>query len=269
MRFFFAEHFGGRLTLSKSGSKKAVKQAAPVESVKNDTASQVAPEGASPVAVSLVQLPSLPALPSGVEPVPPLKFYLNLEWHDYLKTRGILPETAKAFGVGLCRRGSFNGYICAPIYNYPRPENENPIAYIGRWPAEDYEQRGVPRYRLPEGFPKTRAVYNLDRAMAAPPGPLVVVESVWSVWRMAQCGLPRVVAVFGSFASDEQIALLLSTRRPLLLLLDGDEAGLNGARQAAARLIQHCWLRAIRLPAQTQPHDLSAQQLKQLLSFLS
>ncbi len=46
-----------------------------------------------------------------------------------------------------------------------------------------------------------------------------------------QAGFPNVVAVMGSTLSDEQARLIVESTDKLALMFDGDDAGLNCARE--------------------------------------
>ncbi len=96
--------------------------------------------------------------------------------------------------------------------------------------------------------------------------PLIVVEGPFKVFHLFQAGFPQTVATFGASVSDEQVAILAATRRPLILLFDGDDAGQTGMQSAAERLIAQTAVRMVKLPTGKHPDDLSAAELTQILS---
>ena len=258
VRFWFDEHFGERL----SGSKGKV----PIErqpAIEKDTAREI-PQGETSQAA-----PSTPSNRSeACEPLKPLRFRLNLDPDvPYLQQRGLTPETIARFGLGLCQRGVFKGYVAIPIYRYPAEPGENPVAYLGRWPGEDFdESAGRPRYKCPDGFAKSRVIYGLANALETAEGePLIVVEGPFKVFHLAQAGFANVVAIFGASLSDEQARLLIETGRPVILLLDGDESGKLGTRAAVAQLVEHTFVRALCLPSDRQPEHLTSQELCALI----
>lgn len=257
VRFWFAEKFGDRLSLAKSNGNQSAE-------VEKDTAREL-PQKEVPQAAPLT--PS--NLPEAASPLKPLRFHLNLDPDvPYLRQRGLSAETIQRFGLGLCRRGVLKGYIGIPVYGWPHAEGDNPVAYLGRWPGEDADgARGRPRYKWPEGFPKTQVLYGLHQAVSGPDGqPLIVVEGPFKVYHLAQLGFPNTVAVCGSSMSDEQAKLLLDLRRSIVLLFDGDEAGQKGMRTAAAKLITRTFVRAIKLPDGTEPDQLARDDLAKLLA---
>ncbi len=161
----------------------------------------------------------------------------------------------------------FQGYLAIPVFRYPRDRDENPIAYLGRWPGEDFDDADRPRYKFPADFPKSRFLYGLNEALAdtKEDEPLILVEGCFSVFRLMQADIPGAVASFGASLSDAQAALLLASGRSVILMYDGDEAGYAGMRKAAGKLITGTLVRAIKLPDGRQPDDLSDDELRSLL----
>lgn len=124
-----------------------------------------------------------------------------------------------------------------------------------------------PRYKFPENFPRNQVIYGLAEALEGTEGrPLIVVEGPFKVYHLFQAGFPNTVATFGASVSDEQIAILSATGRPLILMFDGDEAGQTGMRSAAERLISRASVRVIKLATGQHPDDLSLGELVRILS---
>lgn len=192
------------------------------------------------------------------EPNKPLGFSLKGidHRHPYLSQRGIDPETAEYFGVGLFSgKGSMHGRIVIPIEN----EHGQLVAYAGR--SIDGSE---PKYKLPAGFKKSRVLYNLARAIDDSSGLVVVVEGFFDCMKVTQAEYPC-VALMGSQLSLEQERLLCEHFDRVLLLFDGDEAGKRATDECLLRLGRILWARAIKLPAGSQPDQLSANQFKTLL----
>lgn len=265
VRFWFAEHFGERLTLRqpKSSSEEAT------ESSGVETKKEVPP--ATPGKVDSQEGTSSSydsTITRSPSPLKPLRFFLNLDSEvPYLTERGLTPETILRFGLGLCKRGILAGYVAIPVYSYPHQPDDNPAGYLGRWPGEPNGETGQHRYKFPADFPRSRVVYGLSEALESSENfPLIVVEGPFKVFHLYQSGFPNVVATFGASMSDEQVEILISTRRPLVLLFDGDEAGRIGMQSAAERLIDHTPVRTVKLSPDQSPDDLSPTELAELLS---
>jgi DNA primase len=175
-----------------------------------------------------------------------------------LDSRGITKETAEYFGVGLfLGKGSMHGRVVIPIHN----EAGELVAYAGR--AIDNTE---PRYKLPAGFHKSVELYNLYRAIARGQQGLIVVEGFFDAMKVHQAGYPFVVALMGCSMSEEQERLLVAHTEMVLLMLDGDEAGRKGADEIMLRLGRQVWTKAVSLPEEKQPDQMSDEELRGLLS---
>jgi DNA primase len=270
VRFWFAEKFGDRLTAKKTNGTKAKAEA----EQKGDT-EKVAANPPAPVKEAEKATEKTAQQQPNADPpaeLKPLGFHLRLDSEvAYLKERGLMPETIERYGLGQCNRGVLKGYIAIPIHLHTQSAGENPVAYLGRWPGEDYDEAaGKLRYRWPDGFPKSRVVYGLREALITDKAvPLIVVEGSFKVFHLVQAGFPSTVAVMGSSLSDEQAAILVATGRPIILFFDGNEAGQTGMRLAAAKLIRLAFVRVVSLPDGKEPDELPAEELGNVLSFIN
>lgn len=177
--------------------------------------------------------------------------------HPYLAARGIDQPTAVQFGAGFyAGTGIFSGRLVIPIHNHLGEL----VAYCGR--AVDGSQ---PRYRFPPGFAKSEILFNFHRAAAAEKPAVVVVEGFFDCFKLHQAGVRSVVALMGSALSASQQRLLLDRFRSVILMLDGDAAGRRAAAEITARLLPRCLVQTIHLPADTQPDQLTSDQVWPLL----
>ena len=256
VRFWFAEKFGDRLS---STNRKPPSRDLETKGAREQHANEN----------SQATLKSIPNLPDVPAPLKPLKFFLNLDPDvPYLRQRGLSESTIKRFSLGLCNRGVLKGYVAMPVFNWPRPEGQLPIAYFGRWPGADFdESQGRPRYKWPADFPKQQIIYGLSEALSAskPPVPLIVVEGPFGVFHLVEQGFLNVVAICGSSLSDQQSAVLAVTGRPIILMLDGNEPGRQGLRTAAAKLMRHAYVRVAWLADEQQPDHLSKKEIAEFL----
>ena len=189
-------------------------------------------------------------------PNQPLRFTLQYvdTAHPYLAARGLTSRTARTFGIGLYTgKGLLRGRIVIPIHN----EAGEPIAYAGR--AIDGQE---PKYRFPAGFRKSLVLFNLHRVVRTNARCVIVVEGFFDALAVHQAGY-AVVALMGSTLSAEQAILLRRHFEHATLMLDGDDAGQQGAAAIASRLARNMSVTVIALDRQVQPDQLSTQQIRE------
>ncbi len=186
----------------------------------------------------------------------PLSFMLQKidRGHPYVKERGLTEETAGTFGVGIFSgKGSMHGRFVIPIHN----SNSELVAYAGR--SIDGSE---PRYKFPAGFHKSLELFNLHRVK----GDLsvVLVEGFFDCMKVTQAGFPC-VALMGATMSKVQESLIAQHFASVVLMLDGDDAGLSATEDIADRL-QRSLFRVVtveldegRQPDQLTDHELHAE----------
>ena len=144
-----------------------------------------------------------------------------------------------------------------PIHN----EKGELVAYAGR--AVDNSE---PRYKFPPGFHKSLELYNLHRANGAGKTRrrVVLVEGFFDCIKVSGAGFPC-VALMGSTMSEAQEQLLVRHFNVACILLDGDEAGQQGAVDCLTRLGRRMWTLAPVLPEGKQPDMLTVEEIQALL----
>jgi len=196
----------------------------------------------------------------------PLKFTLDkLERsHPYLTERGLTAETIADFEIGYCSKGMMAGRIAIPIRN---PAGFV-VAYGGRFPGSPPDN--TEKYKLPPEFKKSLELFNIDRALKAPPeDPLIIVEGFFGCIKLHQQGYRKVVALMGSSLSANQEELLKTHFVPgsrILIMLDEDETGQKARQEIAARLATFAFVKIhVFDEVGTQPEQLSSDELIQAL----
>lgn len=192
-------------------------------------------------------------------PNAPLRFTLQYidQRHPYLTGRGLAAETIRTFGVGFYRGSGFlRGRVVIPVHD----EHGALIAYAGR--AVDGQH---PKYRFPTGFRKSLVLFNLHRVLNAGARTVIVVEGFFDALAVHQAGYPAVVALMGSTLSRQQADLLTIHFDQVMLMLDGDEAGRQGAAAIASTLAGRLDVVPIVVDEGTQPDQLAAIAVRRLL----
>jgi DNA primase len=177
--------------------------------------------------------------------------------HPYLEQRGISPDTARLFGVGMYRGNGFLAGRCViPI----RDENSRLVAYAGR--AVHGE---APKYRFPSGLRKSHLLFNLDRARHTGARNVIVVEGFFDALKVHQAGHP-VVGLMGTSFSQRQSELLTGHFARVTLMLDGDPPGQRAADVIVQFLLAKMTVDKVALPPGVQPDHLSSAEINSLLA---
>lgn len=192
----------------------------------------------------------------------PLKFQAGFKEidhnHEYLRKRGIKPETARSFGVGFY--GGKSSVIKDPyrIVIPIRNVKGELVAYVGRALDPDAEDK----YHFPAGFHKTQELFNLHQVSG---NALVLVEGFFSTLKIHQAGFPNVVALMGRTMSEAQ-ERLLDEFEYIMLMLDPDGPGRDATEKLLPRLARHHFVRCIDLPDDKQPDSLSSKEIEEILA---
>jgi len=243
----------------KNGSQKAKKVAKRPHALKGKSKASEGKSGRSE-----------PSEPSPAKQVnKPLSFELKLDRkHPFLKSRfkdgGLDKKLVKAFGLGFANKGMMKDRVCFPIHNV----KGELIAYSGRW-ASDSLPEDVPRYLLPKGFEKSKALFNLHRVIGMRDSHLgldtvVIVEGFWSVIRLHGEGIPC-VSTFGDSISKDQVELLVHNGfKNAILIFDGDEGGRTGTEQSLPLLAEKLFTKVIHLEDGIKPDMMDKQLVSEL-----
>jgi DNA primase len=194
----------------------------------------------------------------------PLKFQSGFKdidhAHEYLKRRGIKPETAKAFGVGFYGGKSTvikDPYrIVIPIHN----RLAELVAYVGR----SIDPEANDKYHFPSGFHKTLELFNLHR-VGEQADMVAIVEGFFGTMKVSQAGFPSVVALMGRTLSEAQEHLLARFDR-IVLMLDPDVPGREAQAELLPRLAARHFVYAVNLSDGNQPDSLSSEAIQKLLA---
>lgn len=192
----------------------------------------------------------------------------------YLAGRGVDPAVAEAYGVGYTRSGRLRDRVVIPV-----TAGDKLYTYVARTilthcpSCEETlnectcEPRKFPKVLTPQkkdgAIPKG-TVFNHDR-VANGTGPIVVVEGVFDALRFPEYA----VALLGASASRTQTAQLVALARggrPIVIALDGDNAGWLGTMKLAKALAAELITPLVALlPDGTDPGDLTNAAFKEAL----
>lgn len=128
----------------------------------------------------------------------------------------------------------------------------------GVWglPTRDTDKRFL-LWNAHEVFPR---VYGLPR-----PEPVVLVEGFKACMWVRQSGIKNVVALMGNRMSWEQKWILQRMGGPVILMLDNNDRGLEGAEKISNELVKSLTVRFVDYDAE-QPDEVTGSDLPQLVS---
>lgn len=206
----------------------------------------------------------------------------------YLQRRGVSHATAQAFRIGyappggtvlhellahkqvplgdaerlgLVRRNErgvydfFRDRIMLPVFD----RQKRPVGFSGR--LLDPEAKAAKYVNTQDSplFHKKELLYGLHLAQEAirRTGRAVVVEGNFDVIALHEAGIAEAVAPMGTALTGEQVGLLGRLGRQVIVLFDGDEAGLRASRRVIPLFVEaEVDGRIARLPRGMDPDDL-------------
>lgn len=95
--------------------------------------------------------------------------------------------------------------------------------------------------------------------------PVVLVEGYKGCMWAWQCGYTRVVHSFGSGITDEQAELIPELGNDVVIMYDGDSAGMYGTLKAGNKLRRSMNVRVAQLMDGHQPDDLAVEDLEEVI----
>lgn len=166
---------------------------------------------------------------------------------SYLLSRRVKPPLWTKASIGACLRGKYAGRIIVPVLSASRDE------WVG-WVGRAWSRRAEKPYIYPSGGWRGRALFN--HAAVLSPGEVVyIVEGVFDALAL----WPDGVAVLGK-PSAEQVEALSLSKRPVVVVLDGD-AFMEGHALAVKLRRQGVTAGSVRLPPKTDPDEVPLADL--------
>ena len=177
------------------------------------------------------------------------------EWiqpSEYLFSRGVSYEVQREMKTGLLppspeiEKGT-NNIILVRRNVLPHFIDNNLVGWVSR---RLDDSQNVSKYKNTRGFPRQYSLYNLNNITQN--DHCYVVESPMSVLVLKSRGINDVVATFGASVTDDQIKLLRRFEN-LIVYMDGDKAGRQGATGVYGRLREYSRVRIIDTPNDEDP----------------
>ena len=195
----------------------------------------------------------------------------------FLRDRGVSDRGMLAAGLVLEdeRQGILKSRFWERLMFPVADAGDRAVGFGGRYlPGSFAEEKQMGKYiNSPEGpiFPKRRLLYGLEKLQTGlrnqPQAPVILCEGYLDVIQLHRAGFETAVAALGTAITEEHARRLARTERPVVLMLDPDEAGRKAAARAGRLLIMEgIDVRIADLPNGQDPADMVASGRTEELS---
>lgn len=181
----------------------------------------------------------------------------------HLAERQVSPAIAEQLGlVGVNERGRYDFFrdrVMLPVLD----RQKRPVGFSSRLLDPDAKDRKYVNSPDSPLFHKKEQLYGLPGAVDAirRSGTAVVVEGNFDVMSLHQAGITEAVAPMGTALTAKQVSIVGKMAARVVLVFDGDEAGLRAARKALPLLLEDdVDGRVAQMPPRVDPDDFVRQQ---------
>ncbi|MCI4625418.1 MAG: DNA primase [Candidatus Magnetoovum sp. WYHC-5] len=159
--------------------------------------------------------------------------------YKHIRTKGYTQSAISGCGLFAAKQhgfyDTFRSRITFPIFN----THSEPIAFGGRLTGE-----GSPKYlNSPETavFKKKNVLYGLNMAKDTifKANYIIIVEGYMDTLMCHQYGITNAVAPLGTALTDSHVQIIKRYTKNLVVIFDGDRAGINAAKRALAIIYAH------------------------------
>ena len=147
----------------------------------------------------------------------------STEAKEYIESRGILPRSAQAFGIGYDR---YKKMVVTPM----RAADDKLVGVIGRSIMEK-------KFKNSDHLPASKTLFGINIAKRMNTDTVVICESNFDAIRVWQVGFPAVATLGGTF-SDYHRTQLNKYFNKVIIGVDGDEVGLKFAQKIANKCMK-------------------------------
>lgn len=169
---------------------------------------------------------------------------LRPAFHYLRNVRGVTDRVIKAAGIGACASGMYGGSIIVPMYD--RVDMRKLVGWVARAWKDGTEQP----YTYAPGMRRGAILYNASVLDVETDVPALVVEGTFDTFPF----WPDAVAVLGKLSPD-QMDILLTSKRPLAVVMDGD-AWREGEALALHLKLEGVRSGSVKLPPRIDPDEM-------------
>lgn len=168
---------------------------------------------------------------------------LQPAFHYLREVRGVSDRVIKAARIGACAGGRYGGSIVVPMYD--REDEEKLVGWVARAWKDGTEKP----YVYADGMHRGSILYNARAVDVETDEPCLVVEGTFDTFPF----WPDAVAVLGKLSPD-QMEMLLTSKRPLAVVMDGD-AWTEGKALAMHLKLEGKRAGSVKLPPRVDPDE--------------
>lgn len=210
-----------------------------------------------------------PALPeSAVEIMEQMRTWIDQEAADYLHgpDRRLTDETIKKWKIGWHPQ-----YRRVSVPQYDRLGRLVNLSgrYVPYWPKcvplSDREAK-APKWMHSNGFDRELFLFGEEwfEVNEDGRGTVFICEGAFDVIYMDQCGLKNVGGINGSHINETQVDKILKWFDSVVLLMDGDPAGIEAARKIEGRLSRRTHVITHLISGGRDPNQMEVEEVEDL-----
>ena len=228
-------------------------------------------EGGKDYSDPLLRASMSAALPeSAVEMMEKMRTWIDDEAWEYLKgpERRLTEATIEKWKIGWhpqARR------VSVPQYDRLGRMVNLSGRYVPYWPScvplSDREKK-VPKWMHSNGFDRELFLFGEEWLKVSDDGrgTVFICEGAFDVIFMDQCGLPNVAGINGSHINDTQVDKILKWFDSVVLLMDGDQAGIDAAARIGNRISKRIHTVTHTIPDGRDPNQMTIDEVEDLKS---
>lgn len=192
----------------------------------------------------------------------------------YMAARGITPEMRRLWGIGYCKDWYEDDFksmykrLTFPIHDW----RWRLLSFSGRTLKKDYDGAKYIGLSDSDMFKKFQQLYGLNYAMPhiAKSRVALVCEGYTDVIGLHELsGVRNAVGSMGVAVTLKQVSLLARWAKLVVVVMDGDAAGIRATDKLIAKLVDApVDVAYVHLPAGKDPFDLSLEQGSVFAKFL-
>ncbi len=190
---------------------------------------------------------------------------------DYLVSLGYKISDIEKAGLVLVKNGKVIDFFYNRIIFTIRDSQKNILGFSGRSLLTNSEMKYL-NIKSNFIFSKSKTLYNIDNALAEirKKQTIIIVEGYMDVISLYNLGIYNVVSLMGTALTSDQIILIKSLAKKIILFFDGDEPGIEANFKTAFILLKNnLEVQIINNDTNYDPNELVKFNVDKLISYIN